>query len=107
VGIVLELLGAYFGASFGLLGASWCILRLLGTSREPLGASWELLGAEGSDIRFVAPVLGSSWGPCLGSLLGPLGRLFGRLGALLGSLGALLGASWAVLGQSRVPLEPL
>ena len=85
-GLFLSLLGPSRGASRGPLGLSW----------GPLGAFWGPLGAEGSNCRFVVPLLGPSWGR-LGTLLGDLGRLLGRLEALLDRLGALLGASWAVM----------
>ena len=84
----------------------------MGTSREPVGASWAPLGdswgvieEESSDFRFGLPLLGSSWSH-IGALLSRLGSLSGRLGApiepfwapgsLLGCPGAALGASWTV-----------
>ena len=53
-----------------------------GSPKDPLDASWELLGA--------------SWG-ALGLPWVALGVLLGPLGVLLGRLGSLLGCSWNAL----------
>ena len=90
-------LGAFGGASSGLLRASW----------GPLGG---LLGPPGGLLGRRARFFGSSslsWAPLgglLGAIVSPLGRLLGRLEALLGRLGALLGPSGAILEQFWEPL---
>ena len=108
---VLMPLGSRFGASWGLFWISWGLLGPLGGSWGLPGASWGHLGADGSDFRFVFPLLGRL-GVVLVASLAVLGRacqgcghgLGGRVEAsweqfwgLLGSLLGLLGAAW-VLG---------
>ena len=106
LGVRLE---AYRGLLLGFLGAFFSM---------PLGASWDFLGAEVSNCRFVlfpplAPLGAASWGSLalswapLGPFWNPLGPSSwgGPLGGLLvGHLGRPLGPrgqSWSVGSSDR------
>eukprot|EP00959_Pyramimonas_sp_CCMP1952_P186314 3896204-Pyramimonas_sp.AAC.1 len=97
-----SLLEGVWRPSLGRFGASW---DLFWASWGHLGASWGPHGADGSDFRFVFPLLGRLWCRFV-AFLGCLRRLLGRFGALLGRPGPFLETSWAVLGWSWGPPGP-
>ena len=84
--------------SWGILGASWCLLcRLEGV----LGRLGSVLGRLGSVLAASWGVLAASW-----AVLGASWRVLGASCGVLLRLGGVLGASWTVLKRKTTSKKP-